>query len=448
MYLEKRKNRRRRYVILPARGLVSPSLAAGLLTVTDRRIPISEFRSGAEARLRAFAGGLEPAAGGWLTDAGHDLVFAEAGEDEVDIRDSYNEDGPKLAIMNASAERALRAASPGIRIVPLTKYKLVETATPPLDAGGGGGLFLDDFRRRLYGDLGSGALGQGVVVGVLDTGVDRTHPRLQIAVTGGRGMVPEEPEDAWGAPAIGPQSEHGTHVAGLIAANGDPATGPVGVAPDCRLRSYRIFPQRSVAAGADNYSIITGVRAAVDDGCHLINLSFGGSRPKEDGVRDAINYAWDNGVLCMAAAGNSGRKPVVYPAAHPNCVAISAIGRRGCFPNDPIWTKDVVAPFSTEDPEVFVAKFSNIGPSMDFAAPGHALCSTLPNNAYGLLSGTSMAAPVVTGLAAVLLSRNPHLLGMSGNAQRAEAILQMLTSKASVLSFGSPDYEGFGVIRV
>lgn len=436
-------HRRRRYVILPARGLVSESLAAGPLTTTDRPIAFSELRKEARGRLR-LSGAREPVEMGWLGAALPSSLDARTDE-TLEIRDSFNEDGPKLAVMTPLAERALRAANPDIRVVPETHYKLVAEGAA---AQGAGGLFLDDYRRRLYGDLGPGALGAGVLVGVLDTGVDHTHPRLQGVVTGGRGMVAEEPFDAWGAPSQGPRSEHGTHVAGLIGAQGDPNTGPVGVAPEARIRSYRVFPATGVGPGASNYSIITGVRAAVDEGCHIINLSLGGSRPKEDGVRDAINYAWDNGVLCVAAAGNSGRKPVIYPAAHPNCIAVSALGRRGSYPNRPEWTQDEADPYAAVDPEVFVARFSNVGPSIDFAAPGHALCSTLPGGGFGLMSGTSMASPVVTGIAAVLLSRNPNLLGARGDAERSAAMMQMLTSRATVLSFGSPDYEGFGLIRV
>lgn len=447
MYAEKSISRRRQYVILPARGLVSEALASDILTNVDTPIPVSELRASGLDRLKSGLTGQEPVESGWLTEAGEAAVTAPGSHETVEIRESYLDDGPKLAFMTATAERALRASNPEIRIVPRTLYKLVESDGEPASVAGLPGLFLDDFRRRLYGAIGAtGPTGEDVVVGILDTGVDHTHPRLR-GVVGGRGMVPGEPYDAMGIPSTGPRGEHGTHVAGLVGARGDPATGPVGIAPGCVMRSYRLFPAQGKLS-TDNYSIMTGIRAAVEDGCHLLNLSFGGGQAREDGVRDAINYAWDNGVLCIAAAGNSGRRPVLYPAAHNNCVGVSALGRLGSFPDGHAWQKHVSDPYSAIDPSVFVASFSNVGPPIDFAAPGHALCSTLPGGSYGLMSGTSQAAPIVTGLAAVLLSRNPNILGSAGNASRSEAMMQMLTSRASVLSFGSPDFEGFGLIQV
>jgi subtilisin len=259
-------------------------------------------------------------------------------------------------------------------------------------------------------------------------------------------MVVGEAEDLLGLPSNGLKGEHGTHVAGIIGARGNPADGPVGVADECQIRSYRVFPRADATLGADNYSIITAVRAAVDEGCQLINLSVGGSDAREDGVRDAVNFAWDNGVLCIAAAGNDHRRPVVFPAAHPNCIAVGAIGKLGTF--DPAFDGDIADPKSGTDDRIFVASFSNVGRMLDFVAPGVGICSTLPGNAMGSQSGTSMAAPCVTALAAVLVSRNRNVLNMASTAERSEAVMQMLTSRASVLGFGSPDYEGFGLIRI
>jgi len=220
-----------------------------------------------------------------------------------------------------------------------------------------------------------------------------------------------------------------------------------GVAAGCRFRSYRIYQKNKVDQGATNQSIIDAIHAAVADGCHLMNISFGGGKAHDDGVRSAVDYAWDRGVVCTAAAGNDATHKVLYPAAHPNCVAVTAVGRQGCYPLTGEWRLEVDDPYSSVDPEVFVWSRSNYGPAVDFTAPGHALCSTVPGGGYGLKSGTSSAAPIVCGLAAVLLSRNPAVLNAAATSARSEAVLGLMTARARVLSFGSPDYEGLGLLR-
>jgi hypothetical protein len=478
--MAKSKETLKQYVVLPARGLTASGLDPAALTAIMK----PAAAQGAAAHAAGGAGGLGLTAAPMvvvaetaLAASRHILSSARratsAPSPKMKIEHSFMGDGPKLVTAAATAERLLRAN--GYRLVPLTKYDLAlpkaaktkkkktkarrtksksakrggrrpPALSPPSTANAASVQGANDFLRHLYFRLrqDGGNLGDGVKVAVLDSGVDGTHPRLAHAVNGGRGMVPGEDDLDW-APCTWPRGVHGTHVAGIICAEGDPATGPIGVAPRARVRSYRIFSKNNGSVGASNYSIINAIRAAVEDGCDIINMSISGSLAREDGVRDAVNYAYDNGSLCIAAAGNENRRPVSYPAAHPNCVAISALGKSDLIPAGDEARDFISTPKSKSDSSIFLAAFSNLGPQIDFAGPGVWIVSTLPQNGTGPMSGTSMAAPAVSGFAAVVLSRNSNILGASRNAARSEAIYQSLVARAKLYDLGSFDYEGYGI---
>lgn len=273
----------------------------------------------------------------------------------------------------------------------------------------------------------------GVTVGVIDTGVG---PHNDVHVAGGYNAVTGEAKDDF-ADVAG----HGTHVAGLIGANGAPPTGLRGLAPGVTLRAYRVFPQ---TGGATNYAILKAMILAAADGCDLINLSLGGG-PYDEIVAEAITDARNAGMLIVIAAGNDGRKPVSYPAAYPGATAISAMGREGTFPAGSLDEGNVLRPpTSSPEPLEFIASFSNIGPQVALTGPGVGAVSTLPHDHFGPMSGTSMAAPVVTGAAACLLSRDAVLFSMPRNAARAQAIEKMLQTQSVRRQFG-PIYEGYGL---
>ena len=210
-------------------------------------------------------------------------------------------------------------------------------------------------------------------------------------------------------------------------------------APGVAIRSYRVFPD--TGEGATNYDIMGAIDRAVEDGCHILNLSLGGG-DADEATRAAIGHAAESGVLVIAAAGNDGRKAVSYPAAFPTAVAVSAMGRRGTFPDESSETGDVAKPFGQSADE-FVAAFSNIGPQISFAGPGVGVVSTVPTSAWGVMSGTSMASPAIAGFAAHLLSQRPDILGMVG-ANRTRELRQALEKSARDRGFGR-DYEGFGL---
>jgi subtilisin family serine protease len=294
-------------------------------------------------------------------------------------------------------------------------------------------LSFTDCLRFFYGNSPDGA-GQGVTVGVIDTGIDGSHPDL--TVNGGENTVPGEDPTDWGDNG----AHHGTHVAGIVAAHGNPPTGIRGLAPAVTLRSYRVFPQGQEQAS--NYAIAKAIDRATADGCDLINMSLGGG-PADEATSAAIEDARDGGVAVIVAAGNDDRSPVSFPASDSLSVAVSATGRKGTFPRGTTDRGDVKAPYGT-DRNAFIAAFSNVGPEIDVTGPGVGVLSTVPGGAYAPMSGTSMACPSVTGAAARLLAARPDILAMPRDQARSDAITQALLQSARPLGFG-PTYEGQGL---
>lgn len=288
--------------------------------------------------------------------------------------------------------------------------------------------------RAVYGD-GDASDGQNVRVGVVDSGIDRDHPDLTIH--GGANYAPDGPLDDFGAGADG----HGTHVGGIVAGHGQAGASMRGVAPASELYSYRVFPKDG--GSASNVEVAKAIHRAVQDGCHLINLSLGGGLA-DPTLNRAIGYAYARGVVCIAAAGNDGRRPVSYPAWYKRAVAVSAMGSVAHLPPDVNDRAEVEEPPSSLDPDLFIAGFSNIGDEIDATAPGVGVVSCFPGDRYAVMSGTSMAAPAVTGLAARLLSRDPGILAMQGGLDRARAIVEIVRDSARAAGF-TPQLEGFGL---
>ncbi|TQO38954.1 subtilase family protein [Arenibacter algicola] len=217
---------------------------------------------------------------------------------------------------------------------------------------------------------------------------------------------------------------HGTHVAGIIAAKRNNGLGANGVAENVEIMSIRAVPN------GDEYDkdIALGIRYAVDNGAKIINGSFGKAySPNAEWVYDAIKYAADNDVLFVHAAGNSGED--LDDPNNPN------------FPNDqinngPEMADNVitVGALTSKYGSEMVASFSNYGLiNVDVFAPGDDIYSTMPNNEYDFQGGTSMAAPAVAGVAALVRSFYPKL-----SASQVKAILlnSGLTTKSKVVVDG------------
>ncbi|MBU2907455.1 MULTISPECIES: S8 family peptidase [Arenibacter] len=217
---------------------------------------------------------------------------------------------------------------------------------------------------------------------------------------------------------------HGTHVAGIIAAKRNNGLGANGVADNVEIMSIRAVPN------GDEYDkdIALGIRYAVDNGAKIINGSFGKAySPNAEWVYDAIKYAAENDVLFVHAAGNSGED--LDDPNNPN------------FPNDqinngPEMADNVitVGALTSKYGSEMVASFSNYGLiNVDVFAPGDDIYSTMPNNEYDFQGGTSMAAPAVAGVAALVRSFYPKL-----SASQVKAILlnSGLTTKSKVVVDG------------
>ncbi|GGF09799.1 hypothetical protein GCM10011611_14140 [Aliidongia dinghuensis] len=283
-----------------------------------------------------------------------------------------------------------------------------------------------DFLKRSF-PMPAPENGGGVKVGVIDTGIDLDHP--DIVVSGGCNFVLGEDMNDFG-----PADGHGTHVAGIIAGK------RTGLAPKAEIYSYRVFPYGG--GPADTVAISKAIDRAIADGCDFINLSLGGG-VKDDALNEAIGAAFEQGCVCIAAAGNSGRSPVGYPAWIKRSLAVSAIGHCDTFPKDSVEAGDIADPRSANDPGIFVAGFSNVGRELDFTAPGVGIISTWIDKGYAVESGTSMACPAVTGAGAALLSRDPGLLKAVRNSRRALGIKELLERSAQ--SMGLPQsFEGLG----
>lgn len=196
----------------------------------------------------------------------------------------------------------------------------------------------------------------------------------------------------------GPDADHGTHVAGIIAANRDNTLGIRGVAENVKIMAVRVVPD----GDERDKDVANGIRYAVDNGAKIINMSFGKDfSPNKEAVDAAINYATSKGVLLVHAAGNDGEN--IDTARNFPTVKFSSTEK--ALKN---WIE--VGASSWKDSTHFAADFSNYGKkTVDVFAPGVDIYSTSPHQKYVTHSGTSMAAPVTSGVAALVMSYFPNL---------------------------------------
>lgn len=267
--------------------------------------------------------------------------------------------------------------------------------------------------------------GENVVVAVIDTGIDTDHVDIKDSIYRAISVVPEEQygdggtlEEAY----KGPQDYfgHGTHVAGIIAADDD-NDGCVGIAPKSKIMSIKALEKKGTKGTGKTSWVVAGINAAIEAEVDIINMSIGGTSVKDELLGNAVKNALDNDILVVCAAGNitGGNAKVFYPAAYDGVIAVSAVKK-------------------SEDSVTIDTSYSNYGSFVDIAAPGSRILSPIPDN-YGYKSGTSMACPVISGAAALLLSKKSDLT----NAQICEL---MYDTAIDMGDSGRDDYYGNGVV--
>lgn len=215
-----------------------------------------------------------------------------------------------------------------------------------------------------------------VKIGVLDSGADYNHPDLRNKLDAGFNFVGNNayPIDDNG---------HGTAMAGIIGASTNNGQGIAGICWNCRLIPYKVLG----ADGKGNYSnLVLAIRRAVDEGCKVINMSLGADEPSII-LEDALKYAYEKDVVILAATGNEGKGSVCYPARYSSYVLAVA---------------------ATDENDLH-ASFSNHGPEVAVAAPGHMIMTTFPNGQYALVTGTSPATAVASGVVGLIRSLKPFL---------------------------------------
>jgi subtilisin family serine protease len=175
----------------------------------------------------------------------------------------------------------------------------------------------------------------------------------------------------------------------------------------------------------------------------VVNLSLGGAEPSEP-LEQQIQRARRAGIACIVAAGNSGG-PVQYPASSPNVLAVAAIGKLDEFPSDSYHAQTLTQ--NVDANGYFTASFSCYGPQVGVCGPGVAVTSTVPPNNYAAWDGTSMAAPHITGLAALVLAHHPEFQGplKARTADRVERLFQIIKMSARRVSQGDPTRTGLGL---
>ncbi len=270
---------------------------------------------------------------------------------------------------------------------------------------------------------------QPVIVAVLDTGVNITHPDLMNSIwqnSAEAAGAPKVDDDnngyvddlhGWnfvnGSNDVSDDNGHGTHLAGIIAATTDNKIGVAGIAPNARIMPVKVLDKNGYGSYAN---VAGGIIYATDMGARIIELGFAGTGSSEL-MQNAINYALAHNVLIIAAAGNSGNTTTYYPAGYDGVIAVSALDA-----NDKL------------------ASFSSSGNDVSLSAPGVGIISTGLSDNYPYMSGTSMASAEVSGIAALLVGQ-PQFTDMS---DLRSALL------GSALDLGTPGHDpqyGYGMVQ-
>ena len=255
--------------------------------------------------------------------------------------------------------------------------------------------------------------GAGIKVAILDTGIDEDHPDLEENIAGALSFVyGESPDDVYG---------HGTHVAGIVAAV-DNGIGLIGVAPHVEIYGLNVLSSSGEGQLSD---ILQGLDWCIDSDIDIISMSFGNEEPLPP-LDKMLDAAYDSGIVLVAAAGNNG-VTVEYPAAYDSVIAVAATNAtdvRSCY--------------------------SSRGPEVDLCAPGDYIFSTYKGGVYAMSAGTSMAAPMVTGTAALIMNTEiypDYDLNNNNEWDPMEVRQRLIDTCVDLGDVGRDDLYGFGQVN-
>jgi major intracellular serine protease len=256
--------------------------------------------------------------------------------------------------------------------------------------------------------------GEGVVIGVIDSGCDGNHPDIKENIIGGYNFINNSDN-------FFDDNSHGSHVCGTIAAT-DNGKGMVGVAPKAKIYALKALD----AGGSGRPSnVARAIEYGVKNNFDILTMSIGIQSDIKE-IKEALVLARNNNILVFCAAGNSGEEvDIMYPARDVNAISIGAI-----------------------DESFNRTNFTCSGESLDFLAPGHNIMSILPAQRYGLMSGTSMSNPFAVGCAALYLSYYRQKKNQKYISQ--EEMIDLF--KKHSLNVKNPTYrhkkyQGYGIIK-
>lgn len=285
-------------------------------------------------------------------------------------------------------------------------FKLQQGATPAAVKSEGDPLQYALAKMRLP-EAHALSVGADVTVAVIDSGIDVTHPELAGVITGTFDALNN---------GEGPHP-HGTSIAGVIAAH----ARLMGTAPSSHLLAIRAFGAQKSGAESTSFLILKSLDYAVTKNARVINMSFAG--PHDPAIERGLAVAAAKGIVLIAAAGNAGAKsPPLYPAADRNVIAVSATDQ-----SDQLFTQ------------------SNRGRYVAIAAPGVDILSPAPDGKYQMSSGTSLSAAYVSGVAALMIARNPQLSSADVRATLA-ATARDLGPKGRDDQFGAGQVDAFSAV--
>src|SRR5688572_6017835 len=379
-----------------SRWLVSLSLGVALFSPTARALAQPTLPQGAHV-------------------PGELLVGRKAGVSDADLEQEYKGHGGKkiksipqinvhhIKVPDHALEKVEAALKKNSKVEFVEKNSIGTGGLLPNDPGYASQWHLPRISAPQGWNISTGS--PDVVIAVLDSGIDPNHPDLSSKLVPGYNYVSNnnDTHDVHG---------HGTKVAGVAAASSNSGIGVAGVAWQNKIMPLVVFD----STGYSTYSQwISGIIYAADHGAKVISMSIGGTTYSSS-LQNAVNYAWNKGVVLVACAMNHGSNTPYYPAALNNVIAVSAT-----------------------DSADKIASWSNYGDWISVAAPGASIYTTINGGGYGTGSGTSFSTPQVAGLAALVMSLNPGLT----NSQ----VVTLIEQNADDL--GSPGYDPyFGTGRI